>query len=220
MRPLILTLGLVLASCSHVKTDALTADEHRTEAQVHLEKAREAEEKVDPTDTTRPAARGPGSPVFGAVDGHFAPYNPSDVHLQEADRELEKANAHLAAAKTLETFEDKACEGLSAGERSSCPLFASSVKRVEWVKDGFKLVMKDPNQTAPTFARLRCHLAYAVASGFDRPSCPLFLKGTKLSEEGGTSIIFSSESAEVAEALRAQARRVFPAPAMRPVSNR
>ena len=72
----------------------------------------------------------------------------------------------------------------------------------------------------PTFARLRCHLAYAVASGFDQPSCPLFLKGTKLSEEGGDSIIFSSESAEVAEALRAQARRVFPAPAMPPVSSK
>ena len=168
MRPLILLLGVLLSSCSHVNKESLTADEHRTEAQVHLEKSREAEERFDPSDTTRPAARGPGNPVFGPADGHFAPYNPSDMHLQEADREMVKANAHLAAAKSLETFEDKACAGLSAGERSSCPLFASSVKRVEWVKDGFKLVMKDPNQTAPTFARLRCHLAYAVASGFDQ----------------------------------------------------
>lgn len=220
MRPCLLLLGVVSASCSHVQKEDLTADEHRTEAQIHVEKAQEAQEKIEPSTTTRPAIRGPGNPVFGPADGHFAPYSPSDAHLQTADREMVKANAHLAAAKSLETFEDKACAGLSAGERSSCPLFASSVKRVEWLKDGFKLVMKDPGQTAPTFARLRCHLAYAVASGFDQPSCPLFLKGTKLSEEGGDSIIFSSESAEVAEALRAQARRVFPAPAMPPVSSK
>jgi hypothetical protein len=131
--------------------------------------------------------------------------------MQAADRELVEANAHLAAAKTLESFEDEACIGLSAGERASCPLFASSVRRVEWEKDGFKLFFKQEDEATRTFARLRCHLSYAVASGFDRPSCPLFLKGTKLHREGADGVVFTGDSSDVAAALRAQARRVFPA---------
>ncbi len=204
-------LGVMAASCSHIKAENQTVDEHRNEAAIHLEKAREEKAQSDPAQVMRPAPRGPGNAMFGQVDVPFEAYQPSDEHMMAADRELAEANSHLAAAKSLEKFEDKACEGVSAGERASCPLFASAVRRVEWMEDGFKLTFKQSGEAAKTFPRLRCHLAYAVASGFDRPSCPLFLEGTTLRQDGADGIVFGSDSVEVAIALRAQARRIFPA---------
>ena len=204
-------LGLMAASCSHVKAESQTVDEHLHAAELHVEQSREEKAQSEPGPVMRPAPRGPGSPMFGQLDVPFEPYVPSDEHLQAADRELAAASAHLAAAKSLEKFEDKACAGLSAGERASCPLFASAVRRVDWMKDGFKLTFKQDTDAAQTFPRLRCHLAYAVASGFDQPSCPLFLKGTTLRREGTDAIVFASESPEVAVALRTQALRIFPA---------
>ena len=73
------------------------------------------------------------------------------------------------------------------------------------------LTFKEASGAAQTFPRLRCHLAFAVASGFDRPSCPLFIKGTTLRQEGADGITFSGDSPEVARALRSEARRIFPA---------
>lgn len=209
MRAPILLLGL-LVSCTHVRTEGKTAEEHRNEAAIHLETAQKEKQQYDPSKTMRPAPRGPGSTLFVQTDVPFEPYNPSDEHMQAADGELAEAAAHLAAAKKLEAFEDKACTGLSEGERSACPLFASSVRRVEWVKDGFKITFKKPGDAAPTFARLNCHLAYAVATGFDRPSCPLFIKGTTVRKDEGDSVVFAGASPEVASALRTEARRLWP----------
>ena len=120
-----------------------------------------------------------------------------------------EANSHLAAARSLEAFEDKACAGLSAGERFSCPLFASRVRRVEWARDGFTLTFKQTIDATQTYARLRCHLAYAIATGFDRPSCPLFIPGTTLRQGGADAITFVGDSPDVASALRTKAREVF-----------
>jgi hypothetical protein len=106
-------------------------------------------------------------------------------------------------------FENEACTGLSDGERSSCPLFASSVSRVQSTPKGFLMTMKPTADAPQTFQRLRCHLAYANASGFDRPSCPLFLKGTTLRRVDDSGIAFDGDSEAVAIALRATARKVF-----------
>jgi hypothetical protein len=211
LRTSMLLLGGVLVSCTHVKARDETVEEHRNDAAIHLEKAREQEAQYDPAKTIRPPPRGPGSQMFEQVDVPFEPYNPGDEHMQAADRELVEANAHLVAAKSLEKFEDKACTGLSAGERASCPLFASSVSRVEWLQDGFKLTFKEGAGAGKTYARLRCHLAFAYSNGFVQPSCPLFIKGTTLKQSGDDAITFTAETAEVAGALRVQARRIFPA---------
>ena len=135
--------------------------------------------------------------------------NPTSDHLAAADREMREANDHLVAAKKLITFESEACVGLSAGERSSCPLLASSVSSVQGTKRGFLMTLKPNADPQQTYQRLACHLAYAVASGFDRPSCPLFLKGTTLARVGAGGISFVGENEAVALELRASARRVF-----------
>ncbi len=197
-------LGVLSLSCAHV--EELTVDEHRNEAALHTEKARQETEKFDPAATMRAAPR---TTTLVPGDVPFEPYNPSQAHLQAADRELAKANAHLAAAETLVSFEDKACAGLSPGERSSCPLFASSVSKVSWLEGGFKLTFIRPADAAPTLRRLSCHLAYAASSGFDQPSCPLFIKGTSIDKAGEDAIAFTGNSGEVTQALRVQARRIF-----------
>ncbi|MDP1827713.1 MAG: hypothetical protein Q8L48_30855 [Archangium sp.] len=209
MRISLLWLGLMAASCSHVKDQ--TVDEHQNLAARHVEKANEESAKYDPNHPMRAAPRAPGTENFG-IDPAFESWNPTEVHLAAADREMDQANQHLVAAKSLLTFEDQACAGMSAGERSSCPLLASSVGSVEWAKDGFKLTFKQPDAAAQTYRRLNCHLAYAVATGFDRPSCPLFVKGTTL-KQGKDSVEFAGDTTEVANALRAQAVKVFQRPA-------
>ena len=83
-------------------------------------------------------------------------------------------------------------------------------RHVTWIKAGFKLTFSQPADVKQSYQRLSCHLAYAVASGFDKPSCPLFIKGTTLRREGTDSIEFAGDSEAVADALRARARRIFP----------
>jgi hypothetical protein len=145
----------------------------------------------------------------GVPDDRIESYNPTDEHLTIADQQLSEANEHLKAAKKLLAFEDKACTGLTEGERSACPLLASSVARVEPTNTGFTLRFKPSVDVGQTTKLLTCHLAYAVATGFDRPSCPLFVKGTTLRAAGATGLEFIGDSATVGVALRTQARRIF-----------
>ena len=174
---------MVASSCVHLEAPGLTSEEHRKQAGRLVEKAQ--------------------------ADARFDSYELDEQQTRQADRELIEASAHLTAAKSLESFEESACVGLSKGERSSCPLFASSVRRVEWAQDGFRLTFKQARDASRTLPRLRCHLAYAVATGFDRPSCPLFIPGTSLRQESDDGITFAGDSAAVASALRVQARKIF-----------
>jgi hypothetical protein len=205
----LLALTLLTLSCTHVRAKDETVAGHRNEAAVHQARAREERAQYDPADVKRVPPR---SPMMGAEIGAGAfgeSYNPTSDHLAAADREMREANDHLVAAKKLLTFESEACAGLSAGERSSCPLLASSVISVQGTKRGFLLTIKDSVDAEQTHRRLACHLAYATASGFDRPSCPLFLKGTVLERVGIDGIAFVGETESAALALRNSARRVF-----------
>lgn len=205
----LLALTLLAVSCTHVRAKDETVAQHQNEAVIHQERAREERAQYDPSDVKRVPPR---SPMMGAEIGAGAfeeSYNPTSDHLAAADREMREANDHLVAAKKLLTFESQACAGLSAGERSSCPLLASSVTAVQGTKRGFLMTLKPTVDAQQTYQRLACHLAYAVASGFDRPSCPLFLKGTTLGRVGADGITFVGETEAVAFALRSSARRVF-----------
>lgn len=209
MRTSILMLGLMLMGCPHVRATDRTVREHRADAARHQEAARTERAQAGPESASLVNLNAAGRQQVGQPDAALIAYSPRQEHLEHADSELRQANEHLAAAKSLLSFEDKACEGLSAGERSSCPLFASTVSRVEPTRAGFTLTFRSDLDAEASYRRLRCHLAYANATGFDRPSCPLFVKGTKLEAVRPVGIAFVSDSPEVAEALRAQARRVF-----------
>jgi hypothetical protein len=210
MRNSWLWMAVVLASCTHMRAEDETVAEHRNDALLHEQKARDERARFDPSDVQRAATRIPGLDLQGGIPGgRIEPYNPSAEHLAEADREMREANEHLAAAKQLLAFEDKACAGLSEAQRSACPMFASTVSRVTPTNEGFTLTFKPTADVPQTYRRLSCHLAWAVANGFDKPSCPLFLEGTTLQRAGADGISFEGESKSVTLALQAQARRVF-----------
>lgn len=200
---------VVVTSCSHLKAKDETVAEHRSDAVVHQQRSLDERAKYDATEVKRVP---PHSPMMGAdFDGQAIAetYNPTSDHLAKADRELRLANEHLAAANTLRSYENQACAGLPAGERSSCPLLASSVSRVRTTTRGFMLTIRPDANVDLTYRRLSCHLAYAVSTGFDRPSCPLFVKGLTLSRDGEADIVFTGDTQAVAEALKVQARRIF-----------
>lgn len=214
MRRVILS-ALFLLGCAHTRPEELTADEHRAEADRHAARAKEEESQFREGQSVRFPSRTP----FSEPGGEWVAYNPTEHHLDRADRELRSAAQHLAAANRLETFEDAACKQIPRAERAACPLLASWVTQVQETREGLRLVLKGNVDGEDVNRRLNCHLAYAYASGFDRPSCPLFVKGMKirLAKEG--LLEMTAEDPEVARKLRAEARRLFTG-ATAPVSQR
>jgi hypothetical protein len=200
---------VLLGACTHVRPEAQTAENHREDAEVHQRLATQELARADaaPAPTAKPLALPNARLTVG--EQLYESYRPRDEHLAAADREFRLASEHLAAAKALDTFADQACAGLTNAQRAACPLFASSVSLVETTPRGFKLTFWPRVDVNETYHQLSCHLAWAVASGFARPSCPLFVRGTTLERFGERGVEFKGESAEVAERLRAEARRLF-----------
>ena len=185
----------------------MTAAEHRNEAAILGAQAQNEKNQYSPQDARQmPMSMSAMSQVPAE---RIVTYNPSDEHLAKADADLRAAAEHLAAAKKLDAFEAQACQGLSVAERSSCPLLASSVSQIRHVLMGFELVMKPGVDVEKTKQMLSCHLAYAERTGFDRPSCPLFIKGSSIRKVGDATIEFTGSTPQVAAELQAQAARVF-----------
>jgi hypothetical protein len=195
----------------------MTAAEHRNEAAIL--KAEASEEKAQFAPEERRVLPMAMSHLAQVPEERIETYNPSDEHLAKADADLRAANEHLAAAKKLETFEAQACQGLSVAERSACPLLASSVIQIKHTVMGFQMVMKLGVDVDKTKAMLSCHLAYAEKTGFDRPSCPLFVKGARITKVGDSIIEFTGPTTQVASSLQIQAQRVFRG-STSPLSNR
>jgi hypothetical protein len=210
MQPNRLFAAAVFAAVSCAHTREMTAPEHRAEAARHQQVAANEEARFDARET-RPtlAARSP----FIEEGPGLELYNPSAAHLNEADRQMRAAFEHLQAAQQLEKFEDVACAGISVAERIGCPLLAPHVQSVEEVAQGLVLHLKPTAPAKSLAAQMRCHLAYAMANGFDRAPCPLYVKGVKIALNGERSIDVRSPDARVAGEVRLEARKLFGEPA-------
>jgi hypothetical protein len=199
--------ALALAGCAHTADDQLTAVEHRTAAEEHKAKGERAAAEYEPGLDVKVPARGP---FIDSPNGGLTTYNPTADRLIEADREMRRASEHLAAARRLEAFEDAACREIPPAERSSCPLLASWISVVRETTTGLEFDLKPTIDGRDTHRRLECHLAWARANGFERPSCPLFLPGLKLGlRERGVSTLLFEGDADLARSLHAQARLLF-----------
>lgn len=209
MRPLLLAVfALWCSGCAHTRDDEMSAPEHRNEAAIHAARAGQQRGQFDPGER-RAIARPHGDPT---QEWNARVYNPSREHLDAADREMRSAAEHLAAARRLEAFENARCAEVPRAERAACPLLASSVTRVSETQFGIMLELKPEVDAVATQLRLDCHLAYATAQGFDRPSCPLFVKGMTIAlvfGDGRHFIAMSSDDPKAAEQIREQARRIF-----------
>jgi hypothetical protein len=201
-----LATALLALSCSHARPAPLTASEHRAEAARHEQTARQEAARYDPEQTERYPGR---SPWRQSPSDWTTTYNPTEAHLAAADREMREAAEHLAAAHRLELFESAACESIPPVERAACPLLASSVLVVRNTKSGVELTLKNGVDGAETHRRLDCHLAYAEANGFQRPSCPLFVPGMSISLKDARVLVLRGDTPQVARQLQEQARRIF-----------
>ena len=204
---------LFVTACTHRSERELTAIEHRAKADDHVAKAEEARRQFDPSQTRETIARSPFADVGGSLpDGTMKEYNPTASHLQAADRELRAAAGHDKAAAKLETFEDAACAQLPTRLRSSCPLLASQVSLVQNDKKGVLLTIKEGSDANEIEQMLQCHLAFARANGFDKPTCPLFVKGMTIKMVSPKVLALEGSTPGVARALQAQAHRIFTGP--------
>jgi hypothetical protein len=203
-------LALALAACAHTGPDALTADEHRAEAVKHQTASAEHRDQYQPDATARTLA--PRTPF--SDDGSNAPqfYNPTAHHLTEADLQMQAAFSHLKAAEALDKFENQACAGLSAPERSACPLLNPHVVKVEETAQGVKLHLRAEAPVARLAGQLKCHLAWAKAKGFERTPCPLYVRGVAIDAREGAVIEVHSSDPAVAGQVRKEARLMFGVP--------
>lgn len=197
--------ALLAVGCAHTQPEEMTVDQHRAEAQRHTAAAKQEEAQFQSGATMQMPSRTP----FNEGSGDWVAYNPTEHHLDKADRELRAAAAHLASANRLETFEDAACAKIPKAERAACPLLASWVAQVQETRVGVNLVLKGTADGADIDRRLNCHLAYAHATGFDRPSCPLFVKGMTIRLAQAGVIELAGKDPDVARAIQAEARKLF-----------
>lgn len=198
-------VALGLAGCVHSE---MTADEHRLAAQKEEREASKDQAKFDPNATVRvPITNDPNAGPQG--EPRLESYNPTSGYLTQADAHQRAAHDHLKAAGELEKFEDAHCGGLSTGERAACPLFTAFVQRVEETKEGLRLHLKDGAPEAKLLSEMQCHLAFAKAHGFERVTCPLYLRGVSIDGKPEHVIELRADSSDTAEMLRAQARGLF-----------
>lgn len=105
----------------------------------------------------------------------------------------------------IAAFTGEACRGIPPGSRSACPLLIapSGVKPTE---GGFLLRLAPWADVAELVALMRCHQAFAAATGYSKmPFCPLYVPGLSV-ERRGRGVFFGvvpSRGEELARRLAA-----------------
>jgi hypothetical protein len=185
----------------------MTASEHRARAEEYTRMSLEEQSKFDASQTQKDMAS--RSPFSVGYENSIVPYNPTEMHLSNADQLMQLAARESEAARKLEEFENVACAAIPRAQRSACPLLASQVKEVRNTQDGVVLTLRDDADAVDTVRRLQCHLAYARVTGFDHPSCPLFTRGLSIEMRGQHSVAFRGDSVDTIRRIQQQAWHVF-----------
>ncbi len=209
-RLLAAALLFVAGGCAHKE---MTGEDHRQAAAADLAASDRAKAKFDPDQQA--VAITPGTAAF--KDDLTTPprfYNPSTANLVEADRKMASAYKHLEAARKLESYEDTACAGLSVAQRTSCPLIAPHLDRIEEGSRGVVLHIKSADKAKELAGQLSCHLAFSRANNFERAPCPLFIKGVAITLTGEKTIEVASGDAKVAREVQFEARKMFGEPSV------
>lgn len=199
---------LALPRCAHVEP---TGDEHRAAAAADMAASEEARAKYDPEHRALETV----PPTHAQADDPTPPpriYNPTAIHLAEADRRMTSAFKHLEAAQKLEKFEDAACTGISDAERTSCPLVAPHVQTIEETARGVTLHIRTAEKAKPLSIQMRCHLAFAQANNFEKVPCPLYMKGVSITLVGTQTIEITSSDPKVVRAIIGESRLMFGEP--------
>ena len=210
-----LLLATALGACSSVPPGASPHDmsvrEHERAAAAEEAKAATHRAQYDPQARERAPASGAGD-TFDSFTYSDEVYNPTQVHLDEAQQHSEHAAAHRAAAASLRADEERECGKFPPAIRATCPLLGTVVQ-VEDVGGGVRIRVAESLNAQALYDHIRCHLAFAATQGFEGPKmCPLYLKGVRAVQRSDphTVDLLAEGQAEVAE-LRARAHRLLPA---------
>ena len=191
-------LGVVaIVSCAAAERDPpsldASAEAHRREAEAHAATAREHKERYDPRggapDYRTYHGMEPNTPTYGTWDGYddleddfywdMQQYNPSAVHLLRSEDHRRQEREHLAAAKALESYEERQCKAFPRETRAMCPLLGQ-VAAVEDVEGGVRIRFHERVDVNAVMAHVRCHLGFAQARGrVGMDQCPLYLDGVR-----------------------------------------
>jgi hypothetical protein len=201
-RTIVLAFALVAGACrpSPVQPDEMSAAGHRREASREMAIARDQTSSHDPEQSV----------IVGTDRDYLYPvfvYNPKEGNLRAAEAHMDHAREHLAAAETLERFEEQECADFPPESRAACPLF-TGVVAVEDIPGGVLLRFEPGAQVAARAAHMRCHLAYARARGYrQNEACPLYLRGVIITTPAaGGEIGITSGDAQVIEVIRRMVR--------------
>ena len=171
-----------------VRTDDTSAAGHRREAARENAMADKHQEQYAPGNSVPSPYR---DPITNEPDLFYGPtiYNPTDAHLDAADKHRAHARQHEAAAHQLETFEEMQCKDFPPATRAACPLLGPAVA-LDNIPSGVKITFAPTVRVDAVVAHMRCHLAYARTQGFPtESSCPLYLKGVDVHRMGTTSTV-------------------------------
>jgi hypothetical protein len=173
MKTLRLISGMVFLSVSCASGEArrpMSANEHDAVARTDLQRANEKDSQA------RTAC--PGDDSSDACHRYWTSFrNPTRKRFQEADKYRRDAERHGAASRELRDAENRACMGLSVGEREVSPFFHEddivSVAKVAIdapsdVLTGARVVFRQlPDMTPGRLQReLDCEAAHDAAIGF------------------------------------------------------
>ncbi len=171
----------LLAACGgaqNTEPESASAAEHRAAADEEEQAAAEHEEQFDPTQVQQEAS--PSSEVWYGLDI----YNPSEIHLAEAERARSLAAQHRAAAEALEAYEEQECAHFPAESRATCPLMGQ-LESVREVEGGVALELKEGVNDDAVADHMRCHIAFAAVQGREgMDQCPLYVEGAGVNAEG------------------------------------
>jgi len=158
----------------------MSAEEHRRRAaREHSASATHASQwnpqAARPTPFRNPIDSASQDPPFTAEV-----YNPTDRHLQAAEKHHRHARQHEAAAEKLEQFEEQECRSFPPASRAACP-FLGPATQVRDIEKGISVRMADSVRVDAVVAHMKCHAAYAQARGFPPDTtCPIYVRGVSI----------------------------------------
>jgi hypothetical protein len=176
-----LAISGLLSSCASTpgaKPEDMSAKAHEEEAVKEAEMAQEL------------AAKAASAEQTGI--GLSAGASPAEAAELQAERHLEHAQDHLAAAEALRNAEEEACKSLPAGVRESCPLLGPIVA-TEATTHGALIAVRRGTDMKLLIAEIRCHIAVANTEGRQgMEHCPLYVPGVQVKQVGPTVIELST----------------------------
>ncbi len=195
---LLVFLLIVISGCvtPGTRPDDMTAEAHRIAAEADQGQASEHLKRYDPDAIVTPGSRyNPyvGSNEDGSSYSDFywdvQSYNPTERHLS-ASAQLERHAAdHLAAAESLDNFEELACKAFPPQTRGACPLLGQ-IEAAKDIPGGVRFRFSEGVDVNAAVAHIHCHLAFArTTEQIGMESCPLYITGVEMTRFGSSAAV-------------------------------